>query len=626
MTSDSDPKLTMEQSLMGPAEHRLRELPSLVHRALALVWTAAPREFSITAALQAVTSVGLAAQILISKSLINHLLAGQHAGYGPAVPDIVALAVTIGVVGIASAVRGEVQLTLNELVSRYTMNKVIEVSTAVDLLSFETPAFHDRQQRAVINASARPLQMTNGLLGVVGSLLATIGIAVALFTIQPLFLFLVLASFAPIWLVTITASRANYRYQVDQTERDRRRFYLQMIMTHKETAKEIRVYDNERFLKGRYDDLYAQRIADLREVVRRRVRRGTAGAVLTGLLTGGALGLIVVFLADNKLNLAEAGAAAGAVILLAAQLQGLAQSAGSLYESSLFIRDFTSFVGILPAVASARGTERVPARFERLSAVDVSFTYPSREIPSLNEVSVDLPAGQVVALVGENGSGKTTLAKILAGLYPPSDGSVVWDGIDISTFDPSQLRARVAVLFQDFVRYHLSAFENIAFGNRELADDESAVLGAARSAGAHDFLTSLPYGYDTLLGPEYYGGSDLSGGQWQRVALARAFLRDAQVVILDEPTASLDPRSEAELFARVRELFRGRTVLLISHRFASVRLADHIYVLHDGRVTERGTHDELMAADGAYAHMFTLQASAYGLGDFERPRDQSPAS
>ena len=196
--------------------------------------------------------------------------------------------------------------------------------------------------------------------------------------------------------------------------------------------------------------------------------------MLTGVLTGTALGLIVVFISDGSLSLAQAGAAAGAIILLAAQLQGLAQSAGSLYESSLFIRDFTTFVAMLPSMLSRHGEDPVPSGFEIVTARDVSFTYPSRTRPSLHDVSIDLPRGQVVALVGENGSGKTTLAKLLAGLYPPSSGTVAWDDVDIASFSPAELRPKIAVLFQDFVRHHLSAFENIGFGNRVLADDESA--------------------------------------------------------------------------------------------------------------------------------------------------------
>jgi ATP-binding cassette, subfamily B, bacterial len=603
----------LDEALAPPRRRRLRDLPGLTGGAVGLVWRAARRELLITSGLQFVSSIGLGAQLLVSRSLLEHILAGHQRGYGAAVPDIAILAVIIGIVAISNAARSEIQRTLGELVARYATTRVIEISTAVDLLAFEVPAFHDRQQRAVVNASFRPVQMTTGLLGVLGGLLSTIGVGAALLTIQPLFLLIVLVSFVPIWLATVAASKGMYRYAFEQTERDRRRLYLQVVLTNKDHAKEVRAYDAGGFLSRRFADLYDQRISALREVVRRRTFQAVGGAALTALLIGGALGLIIAFVADGRLSLAGAGAAAGGILLLSSQLQGLALSAGSLYESSLFITDFTGFVSLLPRVTSARGEQPVPERFEAISARDVSFTYPSRSEPALRDVSLELPEGQVIALVGENGSGKTTLAKILAGLYPPGSGSVLWDGRDIAQLDPSALRARMAILFQDFVRYQLSAWENIGFGNGRLVDDQAAIVAAAKSAGAHEFLSELPEGYDTMLGPEFYGGVDLSGGQWQRVALARAFLRDARLIILDEPTASLDPRAEVELFARVRELFAGRTVVLISHRFASVRMADHIHVLDRGRIVEHGSHSALMAAQGTYAHLFTLQASAYGL-------------
>lgn len=613
MSDQNGSNFRLDEILAAPPERKVRDLPGLLWRALALVWAAAPRELAITAGLQIVSSAGLAAQLLLSRALLSHILAGGREGYGASVPYVAALAVIIAVVGIASAASTEIQRTLSELVQRFAMDRVLEVSTAVELLAFDTPAFHNHQQRAVVNASIRPLQMTTSVLGVFGSLLSSLAVGAALFAIQPLFLGLVLVAFVPLWIATVAASRAMYRYAVDQTERDRRRLYLQTILSNKETAKEIRAYGTVRYLKGKYDELYDQRIGALRRLVFRRTRQGVAGAALTGLLTGAALGLIIWFVSSGRLSLAGAGAAAAGIVVLGSQLQGLAVSAGSLYESSLFIRDFTSFVGILPDVASRHGDQPVPERFDSIEARDVSFTYPSRTKPSLERVSLELAEGQVIALVGENGSGKTTLAKILAGLYPPGAGAVCWDSTNIASFAPGELRSRVAVLFQDFVRYHLTAFENIGFGNSLLADNQGAVISAADSAGAHEFVSELPGGYATLLGPEYYGGVDLSGGQWQRVALARAFLRDARLIILDEPTAALDPRSETELFARVRELFAGRTVLLISHRFATVRLADHIYVLDRGRIAEHGSHHELMEEEGIYAELFSLQAAAYGL-------------
>ena len=244
----------------------------------------------------------------------------------------------------------------------------------------------------------------------------------------------------------------------------------------------------------------------------------------------------------------------------------------------------------------------------------VSFAYPTAKESALRNVSLNIHAGEIVALVGENGSGKTTLAKLLAGLYRPTSGTITWDGIDIHGMDATELRTGIAAIFQDFVRFHLRAQDNVGLGRVDAIDDLDTIREAARQADADAFLSTLPNGYDTVLGPEFEGGSDLSIGQWQRVALARAFFRQAQFVILDEPTAALDPRAEHDLFQRIRALLAGRTVLLISHRFSSVRNADRIYVLDNGRVTESGTHEELMRREGRYAELFQLQAAAYLTG------------
>jgi ATP-binding cassette subfamily B protein len=286
-------------------------------------------------------------------------------------------------------------------------------------------------------------------------------------------------------------------------------------------------------------------------------------------------------------------------------------SATSLYEATLFIRDYSSFLELEPESAQTDGGRPAPRGFRRLVAENVSFTYPESNRPAVDGVSVEIGAGEVIALVGENGSGKTTLAKMLAGLYRPESGRIRWDDVDLAEVDADELRDSIAVIFQDFERYLLPARENVGLGRNERIDDLAAIRAAARRADADSFLGDLPEAYDTMLGREFSGGFDLSIGQWQRVALARAFFRDAPFVILDEPTAALDARAESQLFDRMHELLEGRSVVLISHRFSSVRSADRIYVMHDGRVVEHGAHDELMAADGLYAELFTLQARAY---------------
>jgi ATP-binding cassette subfamily B protein len=312
---------------------------------------------------------------------------------------------------------------------------------------------------------------------------------------------------------------------------------------------------------------------------------------------------------SGRLSVAGAGAAAFGLFQLGSRLRAMHFSGASLYEATIFVRDYESFLALAPPPANA--DRPAPPRFDLLAVQEVSFTYPGAARPALDQVSLQIRAGEVVALVGENGSGKTTLAKLLAGLYRPQEGRLLWDGVDTAALDPDELRQAVAVIFQDFERYQLSARDNVAVGRHERFSDLHAIVDAAERADAHRFISGLPGGYDAVLGREFVGGFDLSIGQWQRVALARAFFRDAPFVILDEPTAALDARAESRLFERMRELLEGRAVVLISHRFSSVRSADRIYVLRHGRITEHGSHDELMAVGGHYAELFTLQAAAY---------------
>jgi ATP-binding cassette subfamily B protein len=367
-------------------------------------------------------------------------------------------------------------------------------------------------------------------------------------------------------------------------------------------------------VRGRYEALYRTFIDDLT----RHVRRRSALELLSALVSAcAALATVLVLLAlvqHHHISLAQAGAAVVAVRLLASRVQQLLSGATSVFEGRLFLEEFRLFLSIPHEPTHDRAPDsdgRLAPTFSRLAASSVDFTYPGAVQPALTGVDVSINAGEVVALVGANGSGKTTLVKILAGLYRPDSGRLLWDDVEVKEGELRSFRERVAVIFQDFGRYELTAADNIGLGRAAAMADRDRIVAAARAAACDDFISALPRGYDTLLSRTFGDGSDLSVGQWQRVALARAIFRDAPLVVLDEPTAALDPIAEHELFRQIRNLLRGRSVVLISHRFSSVRSADRIYVLDHGRVVESGTHEHLMELDGHYAHMFTLQASAY---------------
>jgi ATP-binding cassette subfamily B protein len=594
------------------SEGTWRDLPRLLLDSLKLVWSAGRNTFLLTSALSLLAALGIAVQLFVGKAVLDAVLgAGGEVQLSELVPALAALVAVTVALDLAGAVRNEQTRVLGELVGRRAIDRVLDVSTRIDLLAFESPEFYDRLQRARAQGQFRALQTVNGLLGIVSAVVAAIGIVLALVALQPLLLPFVLIGYLPLLVVASLNTRDLYHFSRGMTPNDRQRNYLQSVLMGRNPAKEVRAFNLASFLRTRYDRLYDERIDELRRLARRRTGRSLLGSLAQTAVTVGTIAMLSWLYVSNRMSLAAAGAAVFGLYQLANQLRQLNFSATSLYEATLFIRDYSSFLTLEPAVADLEVRKPTPTGFERLSVADVSFTYPESQRPAVDGVSLEIRRGEIVALVGENGSGKTTLAKMLAGLYRPETGQILWDDVDLARVDADELRRSVAVIFQDFERYLLPARENVGLGRKERIEDFEAIVEAARRADADEFLSTLPEGYETMLGREFSGGYDLSIGQWQRVALARAFFRDAPFVILDEPTASLDARAESRLFERMHELLEGRSVVLISHRFSSVRSADRIYVMHEGRVVEHGSHDELMAEDGLYAELFTLQARAY---------------
>lgn len=603
--------------IQGPEESkvRVRALPRLTRQALHIAWASGRSEFVVATLLQVIAGGGIALLLLLGQQGLQALLELQSGqSLASIAPWAIAIAGVAGIQSFVTAVQRERQEVLGEMMQRHVEEHILEVAAAVDLLGFETPALHNRVQR-MRHSGPQSLNVVFGLFGLIAAAIGVIAVLVTLITIQPLLIIMVSIILVPAWLSASRRGEAFWRFFWRLTPRDRERQYLVGLLSDRDAAKEIRAFNLGEFLRARHRYLYDDRVAELQRVAAKQTWRELFANL--GIAVVLAITLLVVgwLAVSGTVPLSEAGIAVAGIAIVGQRLTMAGYAAGTLSESARYVDDYLAFVELLPQVRRAERRDPAPSSFAEISVDRVSFTYPTTTEPALRDVKLNIRRGEIVALVGENGSGKTTLAKLLAGLYRPAAGTIMWDGVDIHAVDATQLRTAIAAIFQDFVRFHLRARDNVGLGRVEAIDDLDGIREAARHADADAFLSALNDGYETVLGPEFEGGSDLSVGQWQRVALARAFFREAPFVILDEPTAALDPKAEHELFERIRALLAGRTVLLISHRFSSVRNADRIYVLQSGRVTESGTHEDLMELDGHYAELFQLQAAAYLAGD-----------
>lgn len=593
--------------MTGSRLGRWRNLPANARMAVRVIRSSAPREYKVLLATTAVSSIGLLLLLLSGRELIHELSSDRVTESAwSLMPVILVLGAATAAIGISSAVETEARWMLGHLVEHRTTGGIVETAASVPLAEFDSPEFQDHLQRSLRQAVHSPWEITQAVSQLGTALAGSAVVAVVLATVQPLLIPAVLVAGVPLALVATRNSQALYDAMHAITPINRERQYLQDVLTGRNEAKEVRSFASVDYLRSRYDDRYRRELTALRDVSRMRGRRSLVAVVGATAITVGVLVVLIVMTVHGKVALADAAVGAVAVQQLAVRVRGINTSLSSIQEESLFLEDFTGFLARSqmrhPEAADDTTLEGRPPGVVELD--DVWFSYPGAETPALRGVDLALEPGQVVALVGANGSGKTTIAKLVCGLYEPQRGRIAWG---------SGAPPRVAVVYQDFMRYELSARENIALGDTARIADDDHVAASARAANADEFLAALPEGYDTWLSPSFEGGTDLSVGQWQRVALARALFREAPVLVLDEPTAALDPSAEHDLIAGTKRMFADKAVLVISHRFANVVDADRIHVLDKGRVIETGTHDELMSLNGRYAGMYRLQASTFGI-------------
>ena len=587
-----------------------RRLPSLIFQVVKLAWRASRPDCAVTVGCDLVAGLLSAFGLLATTHVLTALLQSgpTPARVRAALPALLfILAVTVARMALSLAA-GWTEDRLMPQVTRIVERRLFAATTQVDLAAFDTPGFYDSLQRARdrgISEAPRVVQLAVSILVGTAGLAASVSV---LWVLSPVLLPLLLVAAVPAGWAAVRIAKMRYLTSYELAVTRRRKLILADLMADRRASAEVRSFNMRDFLLRSYDVL-----ASRERGVRLHLARRQSLVTLAGDVAGGiALGLVFVALGlllnAGWIGLPVAGTAVLAIRSATSSLSGLLVAVNQCSESGLYFSDYLDFCQEAERNVPRTGPLPAPRSFSTITASHVTFTYPGAAWAALEDVSIEIRQGEVVALVGENGSGKSTLAKLLAGLYEPSRGEVRWDEKSIAEVDREKLREHIAVILQDYTRWPMTALENITMGRPA---DEQLLAMATAAAGADQVIQKLPEGYHTPLDRRFRGGTELSGGQWQRVAIARGFYRDAALLICDEPTSALDARSEHALFEMIRAHAQGRTVLLITHRLASVRHADRIYVLDHGHVVEHGGHDQLLADGGLYADLYTLQASAY---------------
>jgi ATP-binding cassette subfamily B protein len=613
---------------MKAAGSSLRQrLGTLRHLAtfVGLIWTSSPRLSLASSALRMLRSVLPVLVLYVSKLIVDAVVAEARlphigwslgdwvaSGHLARLSRLVALELGLAVLSDCTGRFSSLADTLlAETYSNFASIRLMEKAASLDLEQFESSDQQDRLDRARRQVTGRS-SLLGSVFGLVQNILTALSFAIALVVYSPWLILLMLIALVPSLLGELKFNAQGYRLDYTRTPERRQLDYVRYLGSSIETAKEVKLFGLNRFLIERFKRFAETMMSDTRRLAIRRAAWGSLFATLGTAAYYIAYGAIVWQTMAGVFSIGDMTFLIGSFARLKGLLDGLLLGLSQIASQALYLEDLFSFFEIEPRIVTPPHPLPIPKPISiGFVFEDVGFRYEGSESWAVRHLDLSIHAGEVLALVGENGAGKTTIVKLLSRLYEPSEGRILLDGHDLRDYDLDALRSRVGVVFQDFVRFHFTAAENIATGRIDLADDDLRIREAAERSLADAIIAKLPLGFQQPLGKRFVGGVDLSGGEWQKIAIARAYMRDADVLVLDEPTSALDARSEYEVFQRFHDLSAGKTTLLISHRFSTVRMADRIIVLKNGKIIESGTHTSLLAQAGLYAEMFELQAAGY---------------
>jgi len=604
---------TSSQPFGNTWRDRLRALRN-VPPGLRIVWEAGPRVAVAGLVLQVLSALIPIGIAVVSAAIIGEVASVVN-GHHP-LPSrfwwLVAAEFGLALGGsILSRTIDYCDSVLADRFVRHVSIKVMDHASKLDLQTYEDPDFYDKLERARVQATDR-VSMIQAVGRALQQFVTAVTFSITICFFSPWILLLLVMGVLPAFVGESHFAFLGYSLRFQQTPARRQIDYLRVLGASKESAKELKLFGLSKYLTDRYarlsDEIYTQNVS----LSKRRLMASTLFSLLSAGAYYGAYAFVIYRTVNGDLSLRSLVYLAAAIAGASSNIQQVFSSFTSIADQALFLTDFLNLFRLEPKVKSKPNAIPAPRPIRQgFEFDDVTFTYPGTTRPVLDRLNLRIEPGQRVALVGENGQGKTTLVKLITRLYDPTSGRILLDGVDLRDYDLEDLHREIAVIFQDFMRYEMTGRENIAMGKIEEVDNFSRLSAAARKSLADAVLHRLPRRYEQMLGRRFEGGVDLSGGEWQKIALARAYLRDAQLLILDEPTAALDARSEREVFERFSELTMGKTALLISHRFSTVRMADRILVLEGGKVVEDGCHSQLMARGERYSQMFELQAASY---------------